>query len=538
MGFLTGDVLIRGVNWVGDAVMTMPAIRALRAAMPGRRMTLLVKPWVAGLFEKDPNIDEIMPYDDRWEGIKGKLALSLALRRKSFQTAVLLQNAFEAALLAALAGIPERIGYGRDGRGFLLTASIPFHGEDRQMHHSEYYLNLLEKAGITKNGLKDTAAPWIYLDLEERLKARDFISGFEGSGFVGGGLKRPVIGLNPGAAFGPSKRWPSSKFRELAMMITGELGGSVLVFGSEKEKSSAEEVVRGIEGAVSLAGKTTLRELAALISECDALVSNDSGTMHVGYAVGTPLVALFGSTAPALTGPPEGNIVIKKDVPCSPCFKRECAVSDSGKSGPKIKKSGSMPLTIPCMDGISSAEVFSALKRSVMPSRRAVFFDRDGTLCRNADYLSRWEDFEPFEDGLRELPRLREAGFMLIGVTNQSGIARGLVKEEFVKEMGEHFIQKHGFDAFYYCPHHPDDFCPCRKPSPGMLFSARKDSGIDLRNSYMIGDTAADMLAARAAGAKAILIKTGTEGPSGAPDYVAHSLKDAINHILESEKAR
>ncbi len=523
MDFSTGDVLVRGVNWVGDAVMTMPAIRALRAAMPGRRMTLLVKPWVAGLFEKDPNIDELMLYDGKWQGINGKLALALALRRRDFQTAVLLQNAFEAALLAALAGIPERIGYGRDGRGFLLTKPVPFRGEDRLMHHSRYYINLLEKAGIIKgeeNKNKDISAPWIYLELEERLKARASMSG----------LERPVIGLNPGAAFGPSKRWPHSKFRELALMATGELGGSVLVFGSEKERGAAEEMVRGIEGAVSLAGRTTLRELAAFISECDALVSNDSGTMHVGYAVGAPLVALFGSTAPALTGPPAGSAVIKKDMPCSPCFKRECAAAGRAGSGPAARP-------IPCMDGITASEVFSAV-RSVLPSKRAVFFDRDGTLCRNAHYMSRWEDFEPFEDGLRYLPGLKKAGFMLIGATNQSGIARGLVKEEFVREVGGHFMQKYGFDAFYYCPHHPDDLCPCRKPSPGMLLNARKELGIDLRNSYMIGDSAADVLAARAAGAKAILIKAGTEGPSAAPDYLACSLKGAVNYILESEKAR
>ncbi len=516
----SGDVLIRGVNWVGDAVMTMPAIRALRAAMPGRRMTLLVKPWVAGLFEKDPNIDEVMPYGDEWRGINGKLALALALRRRDFQTAVLLQNAFEAALLSALAGIPERIGYGRDGRGFLLTTSVPFHGEDRLMHHSQYYINLLEKAGIIKGeGNKIISAPWIYLELEERLRARTFMSG----------LKRPVIGLNPGAAFGPSKRWPFSRFRELALMATGELGGSALVFGSEKEKSAAEEIVQGMEGAFSLAGRTTLRELAAFISECDAVVSNDSGTMHVGYAVGAPLVALFGSTAPALTGPPAGNTVIKKDIPCSPCFKRECAAV--GRAGSR----SSQP--IPCMDGITASEVLSAV-RSILPSKRAVFFDRDGTLCRNAHFMSRWEDFEPFEDGLRDLPKLKKAGFMLVGATNQSGIARGLVGEEFVREVGGHFMQKYGFDAFYYCPHHPDDFCPCRKPSPGMLLNARRDLGIDLRNSYMIGDSAADVLAARAAGARAILIKAGTEGPSAAPDYLAGSLKEAINYILESEKAR
>ncbi len=508
---------MRGVNWVGDAVMTMPAIRAIRRAMPEAAVTLLVKPWVSGLFEKDPNIDGLMLYGAEFGGINGKLRLALALRQKDFKEAVLLQNAFDAALICFLAGIPERIGYGRDARGWLLTRSIPWHGEDRQMHHSQYYMNLLEKAGIIKDsGRQD---PWIYLALEERLRAREAIAGF--------GLGRPLVGLNPGAAFGPAKRWPPARFRELAEAITGELGGGVLVFGSEKEAEAAHEITSGLPGAVSLAGRTTLRMLAAFISECDALVSNDSGAMHVGYAVGTPLVALFGSTEPAFTGPPEGSaVVIKKDLPCSPCFKRECP-----KDGASASLAG-------CMDAITVSEVFAGLK-SVLPGKRAVFFDRDGTLCRDSNYLSRWEDFEPFREGLSGLSRLRRAGFKLIGVTNQSGINRGIIKEDFVKEVNGYFGREYGFDAFYYCPHYPGEFCSCRKPSPGMLLNARRDLGIDLKNSYMIGDRDSDILAARAAGAKAIIIGAEGRAKDGIEkaDFTARSLEEAINYIIESENA-
>lgn len=168
--------------------------------------------------------------------------------------------------------------------------------------------------------------------------------------------------------------------------------------------------------------------------------------------------------------------------------------------------------------------------------KRAVFFDRDGTLCKEAHYLSRWEDFEPF-DGLGELGRLREAGFLLIGVSNQSGIARGIIDEGFVKEVNDFFIKNSYLDAFYYCPHHPDDQCSCRKPAPGMALNAAQDFGIDLKCSYVVGDKEADMLLARAVGARAIFVTTGEGVSYEAADHTATSLSGAVNWILE-DRAR
>ena len=488
-------ILIRGVNWVGDAVMSMPAISAIRRAFPGAKISLLVKPWVAGLFEKDPNVDEIILYEDGHKSLSGKWELARQLKGKNFDAAILLQNAIDAAIIAFLARIPRRIGYSRDMRGILLTDKIPYKGEDRKEHHIKYFLNLLKEAGISAEPVNK--APWIYLDMEERLKARSLIRN----------LKRPVIGLNPGAAFGSSKRWPPERFGEVAKKIAGELKGSALIFGAKTEEKTAEEIMKVAPGTVSFAGKTTLRELAALISECDALITNDSGTMHVGYAVGTPLVALFGSTSPGLTGPPEGDIVIKKDISCSPCFKRECKERN-----------------MECMLAITPDEVFSSLRR-ILPFNRAVFFDRDGTLCRDAGFLKTWKDFEVFED-IEELKKLKGLGFKLIGVTNQSGIGRGIVEEGFVNEVNTFFMEEHGFNAFYYCPHLPEDRCLCRKPSPGMLIRAKKDFRLDLKGSYMVGDKERDIIAGEAAGARGVLIKEGSE---------VKNLKEAVEFIIKAE---
>jgi heptosyltransferase-2 len=268
-----------------------------------------------------------------------------------------------------------------------------------------------------------------------------------------------------------------------------------------------------------MAGRTDIRELMALVSECDLLVTNDSGPMHIGYAVRTPVVAIFGSTSPEHTGPVGKNdIVIKKGLDCSPCFEREC------------KKNN-----LKCMEMITSEEVFEAVKARVNV-KRAVFFDRDGTLCKDPGYLRRMEDFEVFP-GMGNLARLKERGFTLIGVTNQSGIARGLVDEDFVKQVNAIFLDNYGFDGFYYCPHHPEEHCSCRKPEPGLLLDARVDYNIDLKRSFIVGDKDLDMLLARAAGATGILVRTGQDSVSPNADYTVENIREAVDLILRIEGA-
>ncbi|MFH1014402.1 MAG: lipopolysaccharide heptosyltransferase II [Nitrospirota bacterium] len=500
------NLLVRGVNWIGDAVMTMPALRALRKELPDTKISLLVKPWVAPLFEKNPFIDEIILYEDKYNGISGKFRLSSVLKTKSFCSSILFQNAFDAALIAFLSGIPQRIGYNRDWRGFLLTDSIPFNNDDRKMHHIEYYLNILRQAGIDA----EFSLPYIYLSLNERIRARNILKG----------LKRPVIGINPGASYGSTKRWQPEKFAEVSRKIISDLNGSVVIFGGQSETGIAEEItsksqISNLKSQIlNKAGKTDLIELSALISECDVFLTNDSGPMHIGYAVRTPMTAVFGSTDPELTGPVGiGNTVIRKNTDCSPCFKRTC---DRNK--------------MDCMDAITSDEVFDAIEHFI-PKNKAVFFDRDGTLCKDAGYLNSLDNLEIFKE-VAGLIRLKDKGYKLIGVSNQSGIARGIVDEKFTKEVNNIFIEQYGFDDFYYCPHHPDERCPCRKPEPEMILKARAQHSINLKQSYVIGDKELDMLIAKSAGAKGILVLTGQGAESSNADYVAKDLNEAVKWIL------
>ncbi len=530
------NLLVRGVNWIGDAVMTLPALRALRKALPEAKISLLVKPWVSAIFERDPNVDEIISYNDVHRSIFGKMKLSRMLNKKGFSCAILFQNAFDAAFITFLAGIKERAGYNRDGRGFLLTNAVKVPQKETNIHHIYYYLNLLEQLGIDAK----YSGPYIYLSLDERLFARNLLKE----------MKRPILGINPGAEYGAAKRWFPERFAEIANWFIKDTSGSVVIFGSKKEEDIAQKIdylfskqqsnpplpffnshlskggYRGVEegngGILNLAGKTSLRELISLISECDVFVTNDSGPLHISYAVGTPMVAIFGSTDSELTGPPSGtignsNVVVTNKFSCSPCFERTCRNND-----------------LRCMYAITSDDVYLGIKK-VLPNKPAVFFDRDGTLCSDNGYLSRYEDLKIFPE-VNTVPILKERGLKLIGVSNQSGIARGLIREDFVREVNTIFIERYGFDDFYYCPHHPEEHCPCRKPEPGMVLRARAEHGIDLKQSYVVGDKEADMLLAKTVGAKGIFVKTGQDKESPSADYEAKDLKEAVNWILEHEK--
>lgn len=511
------NILVRGVNWIGDSVMTLPALRALRKDLIDTKISLLVKPWVSPVFENNPDADEIIMYADRHKGIIGKLKLSHMLRKNGFCTAVLLQNAFDAALITFMAGIKERVGYRRDGRGFLLTTAVSVPRNEKTTHQIYYYLNLIGQLGIKA----EYSDPCIYLKLDERINARTLLRD----------LKRPILGINPGATYGSAKRWFPEKFADIANWFVQDTGGSIVIFGGKSEVDLAEDIFkktypefRASGSVIVLAGRTSLRELISLISECDAFLTNDSGPLHIAYALRTPLVALFGSTAPELTGPPReikgnNNVVIKSDISCQPCFERTCKKND-----------------MQCMYSITPDEVYYGVKR-VLPDKAAVFFDRDGTLCEDTGYINKLDDLRIFKetDGLR---RLKEKGYKLIGVTNQSGVARGIVDEGFATEVNSIFINRYGFDDFYYCPHHPDDRCPCRKPEPGMLLRARAEHNIDFKKSYVVGDKEADMLLARAVGAKSILVLTGEAKESQHADFIAKDLAGAVDFILnDSQKS-
>jgi heptosyltransferase-2 len=298
--------------------MATPAVRALRRSFARTEITMLVKPWVAPVFAHSPHVDRVMLYLDgeRHGGITGGFRLARDLRERGFQAAVLLQNAFEAAWIAALAGIPARGGFDTDARRLLLTHPVHRTEAVRAFHHTGYYLALLRGLGIACRDDRLCLA----LGPEDRKGAERLLTA-EGLG----GQARP-LGINPSAAFGPTKQWPADRYARLADRLAEATGAPVLIFGGPEDRSLGGRVASAMRHtAVNLAGRTRLGEAMSLIERCRLFVTNDSGLMHAAAALGTPLVAVFGSTDARITGPLSSVArVVEAGLDCAPCLKARC----------------------------------------------------------------------------------------------------------------------------------------------------------------------------------------------------------------------
>ena len=306
---------MRATNWLGDAVMSLPAIRAIRGVFPHAHIAVVARPWVADLYARESSIDCVSPYPSQ-KSFGSRRAFAARLRAEGFDGAILLQNAFDAALLAWLAAIPHRIGYNRDGRGWLLTEAIaPPQPGDIPRHERFYYLELLRRAGLI-----------------ERLPADDCIrlDGIAAARQAGEakrsalGIAGPMLGISPGAAYGNAKRWLPERFAGAARSLEGH---TALLFGSSAERELCQSIADQVPGARNLAGATTLREFIDLASVCRVFLTNDSGAMHVASALGVPTVAIFGATDDITTGP-TGPLarVVREHAECSPCLLRECPI--------------------------------------------------------------------------------------------------------------------------------------------------------------------------------------------------------------------
>ena len=327
-------LLIRGTNWIGDSVMAIPALKMVRRAFPQSSITLLVLPWVSDIYQDSQFVDEILLYDrdGRHSGMLGRLRLIRTLAERQFDAALLLQNAFESALLARLAGIPLRAGYNRDGRGWLLTHAIPLNRRLSGRHQILYYLHLVEQflgwnqAGLTN--LRESPKLHEEVDLtlsigEERQRAARQRLREEGISF-----RRKLVGITPGASYGSAKRWLSDRYAEVLDRLIEEEHAEVIIFGSKNELTIAENIRQRMKNCPKiLSGKTRLSLLMAMLTCCDLLITNDSGPMHLAAALRVPTLALFGSTDQSATGPlnPFATVLNKK-VECSPCLLRECPI--------------------------------------------------------------------------------------------------------------------------------------------------------------------------------------------------------------------
>ena len=330
-------ILVRATNWVGDAVMSIPALQALRASHPGAHIAILARPWVAGLYGREPFCDELIPYaaPRAWSGLAAKWHVARELKSRNFDCAILLQNAFEAAAVVRLADIPVRIGYDRDARGWLLTNPVPVPKPGETPRHQRfYYLELLKRAQLIAEYSADAT---IHLDgaAQAAEKGNDLLRNAAVSG--------PFIGVSPGAAYGGAKRWLHERFAEAAGTLAKERAATVAVFGAENEFAICEHVCEELRAkgvpCVNFAGRTSLGELIELVAACEVFLTNDSGSMHIASALGVPTVAIFGATDDEATGPTgQHSRVVREAVECSPCLLRECPIDHRCMTGVTAEK--------------------------------------------------------------------------------------------------------------------------------------------------------------------------------------------------------
>ncbi len=311
-------ILIRAVNWVGDAVMTTPAIGVIRQHFPNAEITILANHLVAQLFSPHDWVDRVITFDRtaRHKGIAGRLRLAAELREHAFDMAIIMPNSFDSALVPWLAGIPSRIGKNSDGRGLLLTECYRPEKGVPACHEVEYYLHLVQHFGIAG----DIRQPQLFTTPDEAGQAAQKLQqhGIQAGDFL--------VGINPGAAFGSAKRWYPDRFAEVSRRLTLEWSARIIIFGGPHEVDIAADIEKHLAGnCLNMAGKTSIRELMALIGRCNFFVTNDSGPMHIAAACGVPLVAIFGSTDHTGTAPYSKNaVVVRKEIPCAPCKLREC----------------------------------------------------------------------------------------------------------------------------------------------------------------------------------------------------------------------
>jgi heptosyltransferase II len=314
-------LLVRATNWVGDAVMSVPALEAVRRKWPAAEITILARPWVAGLYEGQPFCDRVVTMDamDRGEAAQH---FRKALREDKYDTALLLPNSFASAWQAFRAGIRERIGYACDGRSLLLTKALrPPHRGEIPAHEAYYYLELLRRAGWLEN------FPEVR---ESRLRVSQTARDLAEARLAAAGAPRgvPRIALAPGAAFGPAKCWLPERFAGVCDRLIADSGANVIIFGAASESDAAERIVGAMRRPpVNLTGQTSIAETPGLLSACDVFLGNDSGSMHVAAAVGLSVVAIFGPTDPYGTAPlTERKTILREPVFCSPCFLRRCPI--------------------------------------------------------------------------------------------------------------------------------------------------------------------------------------------------------------------
>lgn len=328
-------------NWLGDLVMATPVLADLRAHWPDVPITAMAQSNVAPLLKNNPHINEIYSFKkpSGWVHRSQPWDIISEIKKGKYDLGILLTNSFSSAWWFWWGGVENRIGYTGHNRSWLLTRAIPFPKMREKQHLVTTYKQLLEPLGIALS----STSPQLFISEEEQKEVEELLTNLKVDP-----TKHRIIGINPGAAYGSAKCWLPERFKELAERLLQDPNNAILFFGDTTGLPLVNEICKNLpERVINLAGRTSLRELIALIKKCKVFVTNDSGPMHIASALGVPLIALFGSTSDVTTGPYGGGTVIHKHVACSPCYLREC------------------PIDFKCMKQITVEEVYASILKKL-----------------------------------------------------------------------------------------------------------------------------------------------------------------------------
>lgn len=330
------NIIVRMPNWVGDVIMATPILIDLRRVYPEATITAMCRSPMGELLQEFPHINEIFSFTKTSRLVRRdeKRNIIEKLQTGQYDVGIILPNSFSSAWWFWQGNVKYRIGYSSAGRKALLTHPVDFPQDLQKQHLITTYKNLLRVLEIEPSA----TTPKLFLKDSEVERARVLLSRH------GVRSHHRIVGINPGAAYGSAKCWLPERFREVTTRLLEDKDVFVVYFGDLITANLVKEICQGLSPRViNMAGLTSIRELASLISLCDVLLTNDSGPMHIAGAFGTPVVALFGSTSPIVTGPWHRSKVIQKPVACAPCYRRVC------------------PIDFRCMKQIEVDEVLAAL---------------------------------------------------------------------------------------------------------------------------------------------------------------------------------
>ncbi|MCP4703036.1 MAG: HAD-IIIA family hydrolase [candidate division Zixibacteria bacterium] len=516
-------ILVIRLGAIGDVILTSAPLLNLKLSFPNAEISLLTRTYLTGLAEMFTGVDRVLPFPQK-ASAADLFRMGEYLDKQNFDMVVDLHGNIRSFYLMKHISAGVKVRYNK--RTFERFQAVKF---DKINESSPHTIDMYNSAIKDAGGKIFATRPIIDLSFNRPRQLN-----FNNS-------KKTVV-IAPGASY-RTKQWPKEKFAELAVKINSEHGCNIVLALTKSDADFASLTAEIPPENKMLLLDADLQKLAAILAESDLIVCNDSALGHLSSSVGTPVAAIFGPTHPTLGFSPRGlkDIVIQTDEFCRPCSKhgkKRCFRDEQF-----------------CFTLISANMVFEKISEFITDNNKkekAIFIDRDGTLIKEKNYLQNKDEVEPEENSIEALKLAQDAGYKIIIVSNQSGVARGYFDEDKVSEINQRVsdvFAKGGvkIDQFLYCPHlkgsklsQYNKDCNCRKPSPGMIETAVKRFNINPYRSFVVGDKLADVGLGYVIGGKSILVRTGygqeqekqlKKNKSPRPEKILNNLFEAVKYI-------